>query len=346
MRNITCRYLAAGRAAALANVEPQICEYLRNLGRENLRRGLDVDFVANTVSKCVSDFEKQAEQLFPHVLEYSPDDTVKYGNEISDSVQQSCDRLFVDHCLQVLVPDIETEIVEQIKNEIASEMVAIPIGDIGVFNFTSLSTQHQCSAETQFYDLMNQIHRGIVSSVGFDQFVGSLRAKILDHVKTIESVRRQEYSEYTEAENERQRNELEEQFQENLKKMSENEAQKQRQLEQEIAEAARRQQESENRHRVEMEQMKAASNVRQAQHEQHIAAMKAAEEKAEADARDLSAKITADRAAAEAERRQRYDQDREIQAQCLANLENTIQQLKNRRPRIIHIYRKRGCQVF
>jgi hypothetical protein len=195
----------------------------------------------------LSDFEKRAEQLFPHVLEYAPDDTVQHKKEISDSVQHLCNQLFIDQCLTVLLPNIQTEIVEHVKNEIAYEIQAIPIDDLGVFSFTDLSIRYENTADAQFHDLITQIHQEIVLSARCNQLVESLRMKISDHVKSIESVKKQKYSEHIKAENERQRQKLEQQFQENLKKMSEEEAKKKgRQLEQEKVEAIRRQQESEN----------------------------------------------------------------------------------------------------
>jgi GTPase SAR1 family protein len=346
MRNIACRYLAAGRAAAFANVVPDISEYLRHLGSAKLRDGLDVEFVAGTIRKCLADFEKHAERLLPNVLEYAPDDTDNCRIEISHSVQQSCDRLFVGHCLAILVPEIEIEIVEQIKNGIAREMEAIPIRDIGVFSFTDLSTRYETAAEAQFRDFMTQIHRGIVASVGFDQLVESLGHKISDHVKTIEAVRRQEYTEFVEAENERERKKLEEKFQEDLKKMSEEEAEKQRQLEQEKAEMARRHEESQTRHRVAIEQERAAADAQRVQHEQHMAAMAAAQQRKEAENRQLIAKMEADFKAKEAERQRREDQDREARNQQVKNLERLIQQLQNRPPQVIHVSSKRRWWKF
>jgi hypothetical protein len=69
--------------------------------------------------------------------------------------------------------------------------------------------------------------------------------------------------------------------------------------------------------------------------------MRVAQERIDADNHKLIAKMKADQEASAAKWEREYDQQRQSQAQLVANLQNQIQQLMNRPPQVIHIHHKR-----
>jgi hypothetical protein len=81
------------------------------------------------------------------------------------------------------------------------------------------------------HDLLNQIHPKITSASNFTLFVESLRAKISNHLRDVESSRQPEYSAHLATEADRRNQDLEVKFQDDLPRMSVEGAQKRKELE-------------------------------------------------------------------------------------------------------------------
>jgi hypothetical protein len=206
------------------------------------------------INKNVCNFEQQAEQMFPHILEYSLNDIIKHRTEIKNPMKECCDRLFVDQCQIVVVPDIETTIVEAMKRELGNEMDRLPVIEIRRLNLTNLSARYETLANSRFCTLLNEIHNGMSSRTDVNEFVVPLRKKISDEVKRIELIKKLEYERYVETEARKKAEEENLQRQEQQQQISE----EYRRLEAERQARLHHQQEEEERMRRERETAEAA----------------------------------------------------------------------------------------
>jgi hypothetical protein len=292
----------------------------------------------------VSDFKNLSQESFPHVLDYSPTDTEKYRTEIKDSVRQCCDRFFVDRCLTVIVPDIEKEIVEQIKAEIASEMGQLTVAKVEGFSFTNLSGRYETSANSRFCDRLNRIHTGISSSAQFSQLVVSLRTTISTHVKAVESTKMGEYQAFVKAEAQKKAEEEKRRLQEEQRRQAEElkriEAERQAELQRQQAEEERRKREREEQeaaHRAEVERLAAEAA---AQREAELRA-------AEARQADI-ARIQAQQKAEEDERKRKLEAQRQADEERQRALEAQAAWLRAHPPPTVYTGGGGGgfCEVY
>jgi hypothetical protein len=220
MQNITIRYLKEASSTAIKDGEKHIKEWLTQLNGDNLRGGLDIHFVGDTLMRCLSVFEEKAEQLLPHLLEHSPEQTQQYRELIKNRIEMISNQLFVKQCIGGLLPRIKDEIVEEIRQDISKEINEIPVARLGDFPFPSLSSRQEQEGESRFQQSVLRIHPGIPTSNEFLVLVGQVRAGISAHVKDFEIAKLQQYLKYIKEEHEREKaNKMEHQQDSALQKL-------------------------------------------------------------------------------------------------------------------------------
>jgi hypothetical protein len=95
VQNIVDRYLKKASSTTIADGENEIKTRIMQLSSAHLRGGLDARFVGDIIAKWIRAFEEKAEQLFPHLLEYSPDQAEEHRELIKNSIEMITNRLFV-----------------------------------------------------------------------------------------------------------------------------------------------------------------------------------------------------------------------------------------------------------
>jgi hypothetical protein len=223
-------------------------------------------------------FEEKSEQLFPHLLEYSLEQTQKHRELIKNTIETISNQLFVKQCIAVALPEVEAEIIEEIKQDIAIEMNEIPVPNLGCFNFTTLSSRQEQTGESRFQKSVLKIHPDIPKSQEFLQLTGQLRIQISEHVKDIETVKRQQYAEYVQEELEREKAAREAQYQENLTRIGKEKAEGYRKLQKERDAVERRRNEEEARITMRLTQNQALFESQRALQQEHNTAMLAMQE--------------------------------------------------------------------
>jgi hypothetical protein len=114
IETITIRYLDEASGIVIESGEKQVRERITKSESGSLRRGIDVGFIGDVIRRCIREFETLADELFPHLLTYSPEQTEKHRELIKTRIDESSNRLFVERSIVVLLPEIECEIVEGI----------------------------------------------------------------------------------------------------------------------------------------------------------------------------------------------------------------------------------------
>jgi septin family protein len=346
IQHITARYLARASSTAIDDCETEINEWLRQLKNDDLRRGLDVDFVGDMIVRRIRIFEERSEQLFPHLLEYSPEQTQNQRELIKAQVEMISNELFVERCIAVLLPEIEEEIVEGIKHDIATEMNEIPIAELGCFPFTTLSSRQERKGESQFQQSVLMIHPDIPKSHEFVALTRQLRENISTHVKDVENAKGKQYAEYREKEAQQEKAVREAQYQENLTKMQEEEAEKHRQLQEELDAAAQRLKEEQTRSEMEYKQNLALREEQLTQQKKHYELLMKMQEQSNLRREELFQKMMDEKRASDARIEAQNREDRRLQAENTAKFEDQIIQLANRPPTIIHKGGGGTCTVF
>jgi hypothetical protein len=305
------------------------------LNSESLRGGLDGHFVRATILNCLQEFEMKGEQLFPHLLEYSPEQTEKHRELIKTKIEEKSDQLFVERSLAIVVPEIESEIIEGIKKDIESEIDQIPIATLGSFPFSKLVFRKAQETESRFQQAVLLVHRLIPKSSEFTVFTTRLREIISDYVKDIETTKRQQHSDYIQQEIEKQKAAREAQFQKDLKKMAKAEAEKRRKLEEERDESERRRKEEAARNEFERQQDQAFLAEPRKQQDEHNAAMIALQEQFNREHEKLIQEMLKERKQSEDRADERYREQLRLMAAREA-LRQQIQQLASRQPIVVH----------
>jgi hypothetical protein len=213
-QTIANRCLKQAHDIALAGVETDIHTYIVQLNIGCLREGIDAYFVGDAVVRSIHVFEEKAEELFPGLLGYSPENTEEYRQSIKMSVESISNTLFVKQCISVLIPDLQTEIMRKIVDAIDAELKLIPIQDIGAFTFADLLFRHEESASGQFEAAVWNVHGGILTSPDFPNLVRDLRKQVSNHVKHIETNRKLEHAQYVAKEIAREKKRRESQYEE------------------------------------------------------------------------------------------------------------------------------------
>jgi hypothetical protein len=346
MQNITDRYLNEASSTAIEDREQDVKKWLTERNRESLRRGLGVDFVECMIVKCIHAFEEKSEQLFPHLLEYSPDQVQEHRTLIKNSIETMINELFVEQCIDVLLPVIECEIVHTIQQKIATEMNAIPVANLGNFPFATLSFRHEQEAESRFQQSVLKIHRDIPKSTGFPKLVGEMRRNISEYVKDIETANRDQYAKYVEDKIEREKAAREAKFKEDRAKMETEEAKKRWKLREERDVAERQRKENESRYEMERQKNQALLEEQSAQKKQHTAQMRKIKEQWENQQEILIQRMMDERRQSNARLEAQRIEDQRVSDEKQAQLQIQIDQLKAQPP--VTIIKKGGggcCNV-
>jgi hypothetical protein len=306
------------------------------LKSQSLRRGLDVRFLGDTIAKWMNVFETRSEQLFPHLLEYSSEQTQKYRELIRNTIETISNQLFVKRSIVVLLPVIQDEIVEGIKKDIEKEMNEIPVANLGCFPFTTLSFRQEQEGESRFQQSVLKIHEDIPKSAEMSKFLGKVRATISAYVKDTETAKRQQYEKYVQGEIEREKAAREAQFKEDIAKMVEEEAEKRRRLQAELDAEQRRRKQDQARRELERQQNQALRNETLTQQREHHQAILAIQERSKREHDELVQKMMAEKEQAEARAAAQHKEDLRLQAEREKSLQEQIAQLASQPPRVIH----------
>jgi hypothetical protein len=253
MEKIATHYLTQACTAATAAIANDIRQYFRQLNSSQLRSGVDPIRVRNTKDRCMRDFETKANALFVRVLNYAPQESLKQRESLTQTVDSMFRQEFLERCVAIVLPELQSEILSEIKSKIANEMRDLSVVAIGSFSFSNLSARQEQAAESEFRDATNQVDQGLVSGVGFRSLSESLRRAVSDHVKEIEKGRKSEYAAYQETEQRRQAAEAERIRQAALERQQREEAERRRKAEQERQNLLRWQRQEEERRQRERE---------------------------------------------------------------------------------------------
>jgi flagellar biosynthesis GTPase FlhF len=313
------------------------------LKSESFRSGLDVDFVGSTIVRCLHVFEEKAEELFPYLLEYSSKQTRKYRELIGNRIERINNRLFVKQSIAVIVPEIQEEIIEGIKQDIEKEMNEIPVLKLGSFPFTTLSFRYEQEGELRFEQSVLKIHQDIPKSAEFPEFVGEVRAIISSHVKDVETVKRQQYAKHVEDEIEEEKAAREAKYKEDMAKMEKEEAEKLRTVQEERDTAERQRKEGEAQSEMAWKQSQAMMQQQFEQQKQQNEAMIQLQERSIQERDQLYQSMMNATREADARAATQRQEELRLQAAREKSLQEQIQQLANRPPVIIR--ERRGCNV-
>jgi hypothetical protein len=333
--NITVRYLNQASAIVIESGEKEVREWIAMLNSASLRGGLDGHFVRETIVKCVREFEMKGEQLFPHLLEYSPEQTEKHRELIKTRIEEKSDQLFVERSIAIVVPEIECEIMEGMKKDIEREIDQIPIATLGSFPFSKLVFRRAQETESRFQQAVLLVHRLIPKSSEFPVFTTRLRETISDYVKDIETTKRQQHSDYVHEEMEKQKAAREAQFQKDLQKMAKAEAEKRRKLEQERDESERRREEEAARNEFERQQDQAFLEELRKQQDEHNAAMIALQDRRNREYEQLFQRMLEERKASDDRARERDQEQLRLMTEREEALREQIRQLTSREPTVV-----------
>jgi hypothetical protein len=344
MHNVVTRDLTEARLAATKLAEMKIREQISGFSNTILRNGLTKEFVDDRISNCLNDFILKSQEAFPHILNYLPNETEKHRQELRNVIQTTCNQLFVKQCFAKLLPQIQFEAFETIKENIPNEMKAINIANVGVFNFTSLSTQYETRIESQFQNMTSQIHKDIPSSPEFGEFLSRLRTNVREYVQEFESRRKQEYLAFVEAERKRAAEEAERKHQEELaREQQRKEAERQR-LEAEHQAAIRAREAEEKRAAQERAEQQARHQAELDRIRREQEAERQRQEREAQLQREQLEQIRRDQERAAWERERRLREERQAAARRQAELEYRLRTVPP--PRVIYEEHSSGfCQV-
>jgi hypothetical protein len=345
MQNVTNRYLKEACDIAIANVETDVRDRMRQLNSGCLREGIDICFIGDVVVRCIRAFEIKAEELFPNTLVYSPDNTKRYRESIKENIESMINTLFVKQCISVLIPDLQAEIVKEISDVIDAKLKSVPIANIGAFPFTEFSSHYEESAAEQFKIASDKVHRGILASPDFPNLVGDLRKQVSSHVTAIGLNYKREYAQYVLAEIARENELREAKYQADLRKMEEKEAAKRKQLQKERDEAERHRQEEEARSRLQMEENKAMMEQQVAQAREHTETMRAMHERESQEQRAIFDRLMEDRRQADERAAVERAQEKKFQKEKQEEFERIFIQILTQPPSVIY-EDDDHCKVF
>jgi hypothetical protein len=180
------------------------------------------------------------------------------------------------------------------------------------------------------------VHQLIPQSSEFPVFMKRLRENITEYVKEIETTKRQEHSDYIEGEIEKERASREAQFEEDLMKMGQVEAEKRRKIEEERNEAERRRREDAARYEFERQQREKMTDAQNAQQKEYTAALLAVQERSDRQRNELWQQMLQDNKDRDARLADQHLEELRLQGQRELALQQQIQQLIAREPVVVH----------
>jgi hypothetical protein len=247
LRNVIGRYFRNAITFVTRQIENESAQSINQWTIEQLQAGLNIHFVGNMTIKYIGVFEHKAKELFPPIFSLASDECKEKHLEIEQIVSRICNDLFVNRCIAILLPDNALKLLNKIKQEIDIEITSLEKSSIGAFPFSSLLNQYIVKAESQFRNIMSQIHLEIPRTSDFNTSITKLQNDISKHMEQRETEAKAVFEKYLQEQREAERKEQQAEFEQNLKIMSETQA---KQLAQEREEKVRA---SEELKRKEME---------------------------------------------------------------------------------------------
>jgi hypothetical protein len=345
IENIVVSDLKAASDAALENLENNAQPYFRSLSSFRLREGLDIQFVLQTSLEIVKRFEQEASGLFPHLLEHSETKTQAVRNEMELKVKSTCDKLFVLQCIDVLLPDLQQEIFTSITADIQKEMNGLDVKDVNNFNFTALTSRHERFAIVKFEHTVKMAHEGLLNTQAFRDSILALRLLVSNHVKDLETRRKAEYNAFMIQEKERQDQESDARFHQDMKEMTDNAEMERSKVSREITELQNEFERAAAAYKVTQE---IAIEALKRQNEQELEFQKQFEqtvEKQKEEHEKLKQRLLTEYREAEERSRKLREAESKAAAAHEARLQAQISQLKNRQ-KVIYKPRPRRCSVY
>jgi GTPase SAR1 family protein len=343
--NMATLDLSVAYDEAIAVGEGAIIQYFADLPNASLRNGPNGQFIRDVQSRSINVFELKAEGSFLRGLDKYRLERENRRTLVQNTVQQRYDRRFDDQCLEILVPQIRSEVLETIKCEVKEKIDGQPITDVATFNFIDFAIRCETKARARFGELVEGIHPRLGSSVEFKNCAESLGAAIQSHVRDIESVRRRKYAAYIEAEARQRAAEEEARRRAELLRIEEEKRQK---MEAERQEALRQEREKAERRRKEEEAAKAAQEAQLARLRAEEVARKVAEEKAAQVERERIEQVMREQAAAAECQRQEQARQAAAEAARQAELRAQAERLRAAPPPVVYVHHHHHgpCQVF
>jgi hypothetical protein len=326
IQNVTNEHLTAVQNDAIRETEREVADRLLEMTPGDLRKGLNMAFVGEMIGKCRDVFEDRAMAFFLHSLKYLASERSNYLSTIQHTITASCIQLFVSQCILRVIPLVELEIEGTTRDEIDQEMNQLALESVGAFCFTSLSSRHEISAESRLRDASIGIHSHIPNSPEFPNFIVSIREKISNYVKGLESKRKEEYNQHVKAEQEREKRELQAKYEVDLAEKGREFAEFQKKSAEEISKMKQDLKESEERHIQERRKDRAERDAENLRHENQINSILAAQEQSRRDFQDLLNRIIEQRKREQEKWERAMERQRELQEETIRELRDQVQQ--------------------
>jgi hypothetical protein len=316
--NMTRQYLKAAVDSTLEKLDSELDKHISKLDDRCLRLGRDLRFVTNLTRTLTQAFEAKADEFWPHLLEYSAIETRNSQQLIASRVQESYKSRFIQKCVQIVLPHLQTEIADKVTEKIEAEGAQIPLPDVGLYSFAGLSTRGENEADSLLRTAAQQIDLELTSRPEFGEAAGFVRGRICDCVNGLERARKHEHAAYVQAESERRQRELQAQFEKDLETMRKEDAEQRRRDQEASDQKLAQLQAGMDRERLAHEEaLKAAAEERE-RHQREIKELEAARLNAEQENASAIEAIKdqwkkADDARAAREREERLERERRDQ---------------------------------
>jgi hypothetical protein len=330
MTNIAIRYLEEASGFAIGNRTQEIFGYLSHLSCDRLRAGLNNGFVQDMVGNGLSDYRKRAGELFPGLVTLSPPNTKKFQDKVEGDIAQLCVSKFIDRVVELVIPVLQEEVFQEIKDRITIEMRDIAVADVGKTNFTQQSSMHDKEAEMNFSLAVGAVREEILSLEAFAKANTALRGQVSNYFKELETARKQEYKLYCKEKEAKRTAIMEREYQLNVVTLGKEQAEALKLIEEERIKLLHHGNDQLAREGMFLEG--SIQNVkRQIEAEdKHRAAMIAMRDKAQRERDEMVRQFNERRQAIEREEARRWAEERQRRDASIAELERQIHQLRRR----------------
>jgi hypothetical protein len=330
LETVTNKYLAAAHNHAIVTLRDEIRNRIDQISCVQLRKGLAVGFVTVQIDAGMQEFKQAAEKSLPRLLNYFPDKTRAFQQRVQDDVQAICHERFVSRCIDVLLPQLQNEILGQVKAEIQAEIKKLPLSDVGLFNFSKLLNRYETTIATRLTAIVSGIHAKITESRGFDLQITQLRSRISEYISDVETAQKVTHSKYLQAQSERVRKAQEEKFLKEVTRIGREEAEKQRKEDEARFEAFRKETEEKNRREIALQQDAAALKAQlEAQEQQHKALLES-HERTQRDSEEMFKQLMAQQKARDEHARLQQEAEARANQARESELRTRISQLEER----------------
>jgi hypothetical protein len=228
LATIACQYLGDATDFALGILGDAIWGHMATLNGDDLRMGPSPGFVVEMVRTCEERFEAKAEQLLPHLLEYSLEDTKAFRNRIMTAVQEAYHDVFMARYVHEVLPELQGAILDEIDAMIKAEVSEVSLPDLGAYQFTPLAERYAEEAVSRLRITTMEVNLQLELQPEYPQTIAEVRSLVFEYVRLLEQDCRQAHTNYMREEAERTRIAREAQFQEELQTVQREEARRRR----------------------------------------------------------------------------------------------------------------------